>query len=729
MSTLETYETYEFGGFCLDPRRRVLSRLGKTIALKPKVFDTLLFLVEHAGKPLDKSALLAAIWPNLVVEENNLNKTISVLRRVLGETPDEHRFIVTEPGRGYRFVAHVSRSPAAARVEPLTAGTHDDVPSGASRWRKVGYAAAGAFAMAIVLVLLRSYAPPQPADSPPRPATRFRIDTAPTLNPLNMALSRDGREIAYVGQAEFGSAIWVRSLGAIEARPLPGTEGATETAYPFWSPDGRYIAFRSGMQLKRIDVANGAVETIFDGISLFRRGAWGPDGTILFATEEVIHRVPVTGGEASSVTTLDSPAGEVCHSAPHFLPDGRHFLYKATNVNRRNGTIYVAALDSAESPKRLLEASRAVYVEPGFIVYTRGHALFARPFDAARLEFTGEPTQIADDIVYREILDTSAFDAADDGTLIYRREREPDAPAPLVWIDRSGTTRAGGPSIARADFELSPLGTQIAFAEGIAPDVWTVDLARGARARLTSDPQVDHNPIWSPDGTAIAFDSHRQGSRGIFVKRADGAVDERGLLDAGAHDVRVTDWSADGRLIVFEQDSCVGCAYDIWLLPTGEGGQPFPYIETDFDERSARLSPDGRWIAYMTSESGIYEVVVQSFPDPAKSKRQVSANGGSAPRWARGGQELYYYDLTGSIVRVPIGDGHALEIGEPVRVAAAPSANRWGVTADGERLLIAAPEGERVLLTGPIGVYEVSTASETRFPMDVTLNWTSLLAR
>jgi dipeptidyl aminopeptidase/acylaminoacyl peptidase len=428
------------------------------------------------------------------------------------------------------------------------------------------------------------------------------------------------------------------------------------------------------------------------------------------------------------VTTLEPSLGGVCHSAPSFLPDGRHFLYKATNVNRRNGTIYVASLEAAEPPKRLLEASRAIYVEPGFIVYSREQTLFARPFDATRLEFTGEPTQLADDVVYREILDTSAFDASDDGTLIFRRAQQRGTPTSLLWVDRTGSARAvGGAPLAPVDFELSPRGTQVAFAEGVLPDIWVLDLVRGTRSRLTSDWEVDHNPVWSPDDTVVAFDSHRNGGRQLLTKRADGAVAARVLLDAGAHDIRATDWSADGKLIVFERDSCVGCAYDIWVMPVDGEQEPFAYIESDFDERLAKLSPDGRWIAYMTSESGIYEVVVQSFPDPTRGKLQISTNGGSAPRWARGGQELYYYDLTGSIVRVPIGTSEALTVGAAERIAPAPGAGRWGVAADGETLLVAGQDDERVLLTGPLAEHEVSTGSDTHFPLDVTLNWMSLL--
>jgi Tol biopolymer transport system component len=272
-------------------------------------------------------------------------------------------------------------------------------------------------------------------------------------------------------------------------------------------------------------------------------------------------------------------------------------------------------------------------------------------------------------------------------------------------------------SIVPADFQLSPDGTRIVFAEGISPDIWMFDLERGARTRLTSDPQVDHNPIWSPDGSVIAFDSHRNGSREIYEKRADGAAPERMVLDAGAHDVRVTDWSDDGRFLIFHRDSCIGCDYDIWVLPREEGQEAFAYTNSRFDERFATLSPDGRWMAFMTSESGIYEVIVQSFPDPTRGRWQVSANGGSAPVWARDGKELYYEDVTGSIVRVPIETGSGFEMGRAERLAAAPGAYQWAVTQDGLRLLIADP--------GATGAQ--APARSNTFPIHVILNWTSML--
>jgi Tol biopolymer transport system component len=267
------------------------------------------------------------------------------------------------------------------------------------------------------------------------------------------------------------------------------------------------------------------------------------------------------------------------------------------------------------------------------------------------------------------------------------------------------------------DFELSRDGTKVAFADGIPPDIWTLDLERGTRTRLTSAPEVDHNPVWSPDGTAVAFDSHREGKRQIFSKRSDGAVPERVLYDAGAHDVRVTDWSADGRYLVFEKDTGIGGDYDIWVLPL-EGGEAFAYNPTRFDERSARISPDGHWIAYETNESGVYEVVVQSFPDPGVRRVQISANGGNTPRWARGGAELYYYDLAGAIVRVSL--TQEMSIAHSERVAQAGWPYQWAVTANAERLL------------GLVLNARDESAAASRgslFPIYVTLGWTAAMER
>jgi Tol biopolymer transport system component len=473
------------------------------------------------------------------------------------------------------------------------------------------------------------------------------------------------------------------------------------------------VVYRVGRELKRIELETGATSVIADDMVGYRRGAWGADDTILIATEDVIRRFSSNGGRGTQVTTVDESLGEICHSAPSFLPDGRHFLYKATNANRRNGAIYVASLDPAEPRKRLLEASRAVYVDPGYVVFARERALFAQPFDATRLELTGAPIRLADDVVYREILDTSAFDAAA-GTLVYRREPLRHDPAPLTWVDVAGkAAEPTGAPIPAVDFELSSDGARVAFADGISPDIWTLELQRGTRTRLTSAPEVDHNAVWSPDGASLAFDSHRGGGRQIFEKRADGAVPERMLYDAGSHDVRVTDWSADGRYLVFEKDTCIGCDYDIWLLPLA-GGDAFAYNPARFDERSARLSPDGRWIAYVTSESGAYEVVVQSFPDPSVRRVQISANGGYAPRWTRGGAELFYFELTGALVRVSLTS--ELSVGPSVRVGQAAGPYQWGVTRDGERLL-----------TFPATRQEGrgAPARGDAFPIYVTLGWES----
>ncbi len=590
---------------------------------------------------------------------------------MLGETPDDHRFIVTEPGRGYRFVAKVG----VATAEPQASIAQPAIAQPAiARKPYLTHALLGVLGLAIAILVAVVYqlrrAPERPTDA------RFEIEATKTLNPLSIALSPDGRQIAYVGESQFGSAIWIRALNSLEARVLPGTEGVCQRAR---IPSGHPMAITSGFGRRRSSSASRS-----PGVSRRRSRArsrvfGAPIGgqaarCSMRPTRSIALRRPEE--RPSSFTQLDAALGEIAHSAPWFLPDGRHFLYKVYTVNRRNGAIYIGSLDPSEPRKHLLDASRAIYVDPGYILYTREQMLFARPFDPERREFTGNAVAIVDDVYYRENLDTSAFDAANNGTLIFRRVPAVPPEVPLVWTDLTGnvTTRAGF-SLAPVDFSLSPDGKRIVFAQGsYNPDIWIYDIERSVRMRLTaSDFEVDHNAIWSPDGASIAFDSHRQGGRAIYEKRADGATPERLLLDAGAHDVRVTDWSADGRFIVFEQDSCVGCAYDIWVLPTTGSDAPFAYASSSFDERAAALSPDARWIAYSTNESGVYQVVVQAFPDASQGRWQISASGGYAPRWVRDGRKLFYHDLAGWIVRVPIVTDPAFEVGDAEAVAQA-----WG---------------------------------------------------
>ena len=624
-----------------------------------------------------------------------------VVMRCLAKDPDDRWQSVRDVKAELQFIG---QSRTRSREPDVTSLGSDRRP----------WMLSGALALALVAVVMVTLLR-WPSTSPSTaPVTRFRIDAAGSAN-LSVALSPDGQRIAYVGRSESGNAIWVHALDSLESRMLPGTEGITAAAYPFWSFDSRFVVFRDGGELRKVEASGGPVETITAGFAgNFRRGDWSSDGTILAATD-VVYRLPATGGEAVPVTRLDESLGEIAHSGPWFLPDNRHFLFKTTTADPRNRGVYLGSLDPGEPRRRLLEASRAIYVQPGFILFARGQVLYAQPFDADRLEFTGDPVQIADNLVYSETLDTTAFEASDEGTLILRSvevQRVPEVP--LAWRDRAGGTTRLGVAVEPVDFRLSPDGKRLAFSSGSPSDLWVLDLDRGVRTRLTNDPETDHNPIWSPDGSSLVFDSHRGGARGIYQKPANGAVPERRLFDAGANHVVVTDWSRDGQFLVFARDRTVGGVYDIWVLPLSGDGEPFEYMRT---ARSGVLSPDGRRMAYTTNESGVAQVVVQPFPDPSGGKWQVSVEGGALPQWARDGRELYYVDAAGLIVRVDVTTDPVFEVGEATRVSESTVFGSWSVTADGDRLLTTAPDAPAV----------PDASGDGSSPITVVLNWTSLL--
>jgi hypothetical protein len=596
-------------------------------------------------------------------------------------------------------------------IAPPTPAGHGGTRRERIAWAVAAVALAGA-AVALVLPWLRR----APQDAPTA-AVRFLI--APPEGQLAGAplISPDGRRVVLtVTDAAGRQSLWLRPLDALDAQRLPGTEAGGQ---PFWSPDSRSIGFIAAGKLKRVDVAGGPAQTLADAISV--GGAWNRDGVIVFsrASTEGLYRIPAAGGTPEPLTTLDASRNEYVHAWPHFLPDGRHFLYVAGTSPREKSAVFVGSLDSKQTRPLLDVESSVAYAPPGYLLYAREGTLVARPFDATRLELSGEAVPLVKQIGFTLSSGGAHFSVSDTGTLLYRTNPAA-ADTQLVWFDRAGRQletvgRAGHYS----DIRLSPDGKRLAFQrldpENGASDVWLLELASGTTSRLTFDPANDGDAVWSPDGGRVVFSSMRDGLPNLYQKLSSGAGGEELLLETADSKI-ANDWSPDGRHVLYNAMSRQ--SQDLWVLPLFGERRPEPFARTDFQESGGRFSPDGRWVAYTSNESGRLEVYVQSFP-ASGGKWQVSNGGGGSPRWRRDGRELFYISADGKQLMAVGVDGSSdtfkAGVPEPLfepRVGAISGDSPYDVAADGRRFLINAVVEETVPA-----------------PVTVVMNWTADLRR
>jgi len=526
-----------------------------------------------------------------------------------------------------------------------------------------------------------------------------------------MSLSPDGRRIVFFGEGSDGaSRFWMRSLDSLDLQPLAGTDTGN-ASFPFWSPDSRSIGFFASSKLKRLDISGGPPQTVCaapDG----RGGTWNRDGIIVFspASGSGLLRVPASGGEPAPVTRIDPSHPTGGHQWPSFLPDGRHFTYLSVGAAKDETWVHLGSLDAPE-PTRLFGAdSGAVYAAPGRLLFLREGTLLAQPFDPVALRITGDPVPVAEKVSRNTDTLYAAYAVSESGALLYKSGS--DSIKQVAWIDRSGR-RLGALGLKGelGNPELSPDGTRLALdrvePNSVSADIWVVDLSRGTASRLTFEPSDEVRPLWSPDGSRILFAADREGRRGIFQKDASGASGEALLIES--NDLQApADVPADGKFLVYVTGSLQG---DLRLLPLSGDLTPRSFLSTPFDERHARVSPDGRWIAYDSDDSARYEVYVQSFPQPG-GKWQISTAGGVQPRWRRDGKELYYLAPDRSLMAVPVkGGGATFEAGIPealftTELPVLTGPTRYAVAGDGQRFLVTIPEGD-----------------PTPAPITVVLNW------
>ena len=565
--------------------------------------------------------------------------------------------------------------------EPAAQGSRSN-----AKWREMA-AWSAAIVCVVGAIVLAGYAVRM---SSPSRVMRFHLLPPGEGAIRDVALSPSSDRLAFVSFGADGRRrVWVRRTDSLRAQALEGTDGAS---LPFWSPDGRFIAFFAQGKLRKIAFGGGAPQVLCDASDGYG-GTWSPEGTILFApvADGGLYQVSANGGTPSPVTNRRE--GQTGHRFPQFLPDGRRFLFLAqTGVGTSSG-IYVGSLDSPETVLVLDTVVRAQYAPPGYLLFVRGNALMAQAFDPTARRLSGDVVSIAEDIWYDPGGGGTDFGVAE--RVLAYRERERNR-GELVWLDRTGEQLANtGPPADYIHPWLSPDGRR-AVVEMVDPDtgahsIWMLDLVRGSRSQFVTGPAQSHFPVWSPDGSTILFSSDRGGPWTLLARPAAGAGADQELLRPTTNSLAI-DWSRDGRFILY-QTVAPSTRSDIWALPIAPRGQPFAVANSARSERQAQLSPDGRWVAYTSDASGRDDVWVQAFPN-AQEKRMVSTAGGSQPQWRRDGRELFYMSADLKLMAVRVDAAGSFDAGVPQALFALKSSgelharNNYMPAADGKRFLI-----------------------------------------
>jgi serine/threonine protein kinase len=578
-----------------------------------------------------------------------------------------------------------------------------------------------AAATTLVFVLIR------PSQSPDEIRFQIPIPIMPSA-PYAFSVSPDGRSIAFLAStATAARVLFVRPLGSTTAQQVAETDGSTNNTTLFWSPDSRQIAFLSGLKLKKINISGGTPQNVCDiagGGGGVLNATWNADGVIVFGSNRGLYRVSAAGGEPVQITSIDSSRHETSHQSPYFLPDGKHYLYAVWANERSQQAIHIGSLDSHEHKLLLGVPSMPLYAEPGYLLFHREGTVFAQAFDAKRAALSGEPIRLADDVAYSSADSRVALSVSQTGVLIYRTGLGNENELQLTWLDRKGKeTGKLGVLGNYLGVDVSPNGKYVAVHrhEPSGGDIWVVDADRNAMSRLTFDARQENaSPIWSPDGTHIVFRSARNGKSGLYSKLADGTGVEELLVQSGSA-IAPMAWSHDGKFIVYASQGDE-TATDQWLLPLAGDRKPSPLLQTPFNEAHARVSPDGKWMAYASNETGMNQVYVRPFPS-GNGKWQVSTTGGIRPAWSADGKELFFltqvFKMMAADVRV---FGSSLQPGVPHElfdsglrnITHASPYHAYAVSPDG-RFLVARPQN--------------ATADTAATPITVVLNWAAALKK
>jgi eukaryotic-like serine/threonine-protein kinase len=583
------------------------------------------------------------------------------------------------------------------------------VPVQRRRWERAGWLLAAVLSVLLIGVCAGWW------QATNRPTHPIYFHTSVPFRANDLALSPGEKTLAIVAYSAQANnyVLWTHEVGGRQTSSLPGTQGAS---YPFWSPDGKFIGFFADGKLKKVGVSEGRVQVLCDAPN-GRGGAWNRDGVIVFTPAGLggLFRVPSSGGSPVEMTKPDPTRFESSHRWPVFLPDGKHFLYLAANFtgHLENNAIFLGSLDSQERRSLVSTSANAAYAEPGYLVYLRDKTLVAQPFDRQHYVLSGEPHTLSDEVLYLPGVDKAVFSVSS-GDVLVTQTGKGTSISQLTWFDRSGKPAGtvGMPG-SHSNVRLSPDGRRVA-ADQTDPDernidIWIHEPARGATTRLTFDPALDQTPVWSPDGKQILFTSSRGVGFRLYLKNADGSGPEEEVADLGAGlQVHAWDWSRDGKNVLVRKGN------ELWYV-TWPQRVAKPLFQAKWTVRNAQFSPDGRWMAYASNETGSMEIYVSPFPS-VNGKWQVSSAGGQEPRWRQDGKELFYLSAEGKMMAAAVTWGTSFEAGSPVALfqtyprqpVSASDVFSYDVSGDGQRFLI---------------LSKVDEANPA--PLSVLLNWTS----
>jgi serine/threonine protein kinase/Tol biopolymer transport system component len=627
------------------------------------------------------------------------------IKKCLAKLPDERWQSASDLASELKWIGEGSSQAVSAKPRERSGKTRE----------RIAWLIAGVAVLALIagVIWWRNTTPP---------AQLLHFYASMPFPARDVALSPNGRTVAVIAYWEPGreiagnrNGIWIYELGSQGGRSLDDTEGAS---YPFWSPDGRSLGFFADGKLKKLELSGGRAQIICDAPSA-RGGTWNKDGVIVFTPDARagvgLYRVMASGGAVTPVSKLDTSRGELSHRWPMFLPDGTHYLYMAANFAGQKGVdaLFVGSLDSNEKRFVVEAAANAAYAAPGYLLFYRDKALLAQRFDLTRFSLMGEPTTILNDIQYQPQVKRALFAASETGLLV-AQSGSGIALSQLIWFDRQGKElQALGKPDVYGNVLIAPSGKSVAVSmTDIASqntDIWIYDLQRDNVKRLTFDPSADSVPIWSPDASRLVFASNRLSFNDLYLKNSDGAQEEKNVLHDEI-DKFPNDWSRDGKYILYTRHT------DLWFENLAKLEKRL-FLKAPSVLRNGQFSPDGKWVAYASNETGKWEIYVTSFPEP-RGKWQVSVGGGGQPRWRVDGKELFYLSSDSKMMAVPVTTGANFEARTPVALFQATPRQPipifdlfvYDVSRDGQRFLINT---------------QVKQAESA--PTSIVLNWTAKL--